>query len=85
VRLRCKALGCVCDDLLQGCIHCGTDIYTGFITRDASWFRYFYRLQWKWDAARHYRRHECAVCGQTMLLTEDSCCSEKCYKEWIPF
>ena len=84
MRLRCKALGCVCDDG-HSCSYCGTDLYDGFIEQCGCWFRLYYSLRHHWQSARRFRHHRCEACGKPMFMTDDYCCSHKCYDEWTPF
>lgn len=84
MKLRCKAFGCGWDGH-SSCERCGTDLYEGFIPREACWFRHCYHALWLWRRGKRWRKHECDHCKAVMFFTEEYCCSDKCYDEWVPF
>jgi hypothetical protein len=85
MRLLCKLKGCTCDEYCQSCVGCGAGLYDGFIEREMSWLRSYYALRHRWKMKRFYRHHLCAVCHHPMYLTDEPCCCEVCYSDWIPF
>lgn len=85
MRLRCRFLGCVLAREGYCCDKCNTDLYDGFIDRDRSWFAPIYQIQHRWQMKKFYRFHPCAVCETPMYFTDDHCCSQECYDDWIPF
>lgn len=85
MRLRCKAFGCVWDDYSPDCIRCGTRLYDGEVLRENSWCGPLYAMIHKYKHSHWKRHHKCEVCGRSMYLTNQNCCSTECYDEWIPF
>ena len=81
--LWCRLWGCEVDDF--PCYHyCGADTYEADFIQSG----YLWRFQetWWWLKALPARvTRRCDVCGRRMWFTDDPCCSEQCFREWIPF
>ena len=82
-RIWCRLWGCEVERDFPYCACCGADIYNDFAQRGYLWW---VRESWWWLKALPARvTRRCDVCGRRMWFTDDPCCSEQCFSEWVPF
>lgn len=87
-RILCRVWGCIGTPESNGydCKRCRTNLYEGlWVEPDGSLMRWYYRLIAWWLYRSYYRFHRCEVCDAALFLTDDYCCSDDCYDNWIPF
>jgi len=86
----CELFGCEENGYTPECARCGAWYYQGFIfpeeaiwppIRDAAraFIRWMRRLVWKYQHCDH--------CGTRFWAkrSDEACCSDACYSDWIPF
>jgi hypothetical protein len=87
MRLKCKAFGCLMDDY-GDCVRCEANTYHGpgphgpFLER--GWLTWLHLLYWN---VRHWAWPRCQVCRRFMWPWQPRryCCSDACFRKWIPF
>lgn len=97
-RIWCDMWGCRDDEDFTGCTRCGSHYYGGhdggnpFYTEGRLfWLQCrVWRVKWWLRDTWQYvsRAHICAECGERMERwnqRKDSCCSEECYQQHVPF
>lgn len=89
VNLRCELLGCVVDEDVPACRHCGAAIYDGdFVVqgRLEPLFDLYWRIRRFMRKLRKLGPKHCAQCGKKFVRGYDNeLCSEACHDNWIPF
>lgn len=84
-RLWCRLWGCWCHGDYPGCGRCGAAIYDADFVQAGklAWLQNAYGCLWCQTYALFHSR--CDVCHGHMWLKKGSCCSPKCYEQWMPF
>lgn len=84
-RLHCRLFGCIESQYAPVCDRCGLYYYEGFVFSDES------RIRGPWLRLVYWVRglnpiKTCCHCRRRFFdRKNESCCSERCYQEWIPF
>ena len=85
--LSCKIFGCESTNG-YACDRCGCDIYHwDFVQTEGAWLYPYYAVKWWFQTHRRWLGHKCEAdqCCTYLFFTDDSCCSDECYQNWIPF
>ena len=91
MRALCHIFGCEMEDREGGCRRCGTWIYDWtFIHREMAWLNPWYklhlvvRLQQENSSSIRCENENCQF-SKLVFFTQNQCCSDECYSNWIPF